>query len=106
MDDKYHPDETGTWRILGEDPNCDWGGPHHEPHLETVTGTYKNVLAYAKTLRGWTTWGHGGRIVKEGPVKDIDKLPKPFVKIITLEAERDKIRNRLAEIEAELKKLV
>jgi len=106
MDEKYSPDETGTWRILGEDPNCDWGGPHHEPHLETVTGTYKNVLEYAKTLRGWTTWGHGGRIVKEGPVKNIDKLAKPNAKVLKLEAERDKIRNRLSEIEEELKKLV
>lgn len=104
--EEHSPEETGTWRILGEDPNCDFGGAHHEPHLETVTGTYKNVVEYAMTLRGWETWGHGGRIIKEGAVKNIDKLPKPNPKIAKLEEERERLRARLADIDVELKKLV
>lgn len=104
--EQYNPEETGTWRILGEDPNCDWGGSHHEPELETVTGTYKNVVEYALTLRNFFTWGGGGRILKlPSDVKDVDKLPRN-PQVAKLEAERSTLRERLAQIEDELKKLV
>ena len=61
----YAPDEFGTWRVYGEDPNCDLGGPHHEPDLGTFTGLYKDVVNKAVDLPGFFTWGGGGKIVKE-----------------------------------------
>jgi hypothetical protein len=32
--------DEGLWAIHGEDPNCDLGGSHIEPHIETVEGKY------------------------------------------------------------------
>lgn len=61
----YSPDEYGTWRVTGEDPNCDFGGHHHEPELGTFTGLYKDVVNKAVDLPGFLQWGGGGKIVKE-----------------------------------------
>ena len=99
-----HPANTfGTWRILGEDPNCDLGGSHHEPELETVTGSYGNVVDYAITLRGFFQWGSGGRIVQvPNHYKNIDNIVNnPKVK--ELEKERETLQARLKDIEKELK---
>jgi len=105
---KDYPAETvGTWEIRGEDPNCDLGGHHHEPRLETVTGTYKNVVEYALTLPNFFTWGGGGRIVRRDPptnLVNVDKLVNP--KVLKLEEERRNIQARLKEIEAEIAQLV
>lgn len=62
---KYDPKEYGTWRVTGEDPNCDLGGSHHEPDLGTFTGTFKDVAEKAVNLHGFFSWGGGGKIVKE-----------------------------------------
>jgi hypothetical protein len=56
------PDARGTWRIFGEDPNCDFGGPHHEPDLGVVEGTFKEAITYAFTLNSFISWGGGGKI--------------------------------------------
>jgi hypothetical protein len=56
--------ETGTWMIYGEDPNCDFGGFHHEPYLATIEGRLTDVIDYAVTLKGFWGWGGGGRIEK------------------------------------------
>ncbi len=71
--------DVKVWDIFGEDPNCDLGGPHHEPHLDTVEGTYEQALEYAKTLPGWMQWGGGGRVVaaKFPKVKKLNDL-KPW----------------------------
>ena len=61
---KYPLEENGYWIIYGEDPNCDFGGSHHEPLLEIVYGKYIDVVTYATTLDRFYTWGSGGRIVK------------------------------------------
>ncbi len=76
--EKYGANEVGTWRINGEDPNCDWGGHHHEPYLDTVSGTYRNVVNYALSLGGFFNWGAGGSITKIGnslEVKNVDPTP-------------------------------
>lgn len=69
---KYRLWETGIWRICGEDPNCDYGGPHYQPYLETVEGKLEDVIAYAVELPHFFTWGGGGTIelIK---IKKIDK---------------------------------
>ena len=99
----HSANEVGTWRILGEDPNCDLGGSHHEPELETVTGTYSNVVEYALNLGGFSSWGGGGRIVKvSSTTKNIDEIVRnPRIK--TLREERSRLENRLLDIKRELK---
>ena len=50
--------------MFGEDSNCDWGGPHHEPYLGTYTGKLGKVLNEVTKLPYFYTWGGGGTIKK------------------------------------------
>jgi hypothetical protein len=54
--------EVGLWRIRGEDPNCDFGGHHHQPDLGVFEGTLDDAIKYAVNLDGFWTWGGGGNI--------------------------------------------
>lgn len=105
--EKYSARESGTWRILGEDPNCDFGGHHHEPYLETVTGTYENVVDYALSLKGFFQWGAGGRIEKISATINVDKLNSKRVRELTaekrkLELRLDETKSALAKVELEI----
>ena len=103
----YKPNEQGVWKIYGEDPNCDLGGAHHEPWLETVSGTYSKVVEYALTLPRFYSWGSGGRIVKDNPptnIRNVDQMTSP--RVLELEEERSKLQGRLKEIEKEINSLV
>lgn len=62
--EKYSLDEEGTWHILGEDPNCDFGGHHYQPELGTVEGKLRDVVEHAVNLKHFYTWGGGGDITK------------------------------------------
>ena len=62
--EKHSLDEEGTWRIRGEDPNCDMGGHHYQPELGTVEGKLCDVVEHAVNLGGFYTWGGGGDITK------------------------------------------
>lgn len=62
--EKHKLDEYGMWEIRGEDPNCDFGGYHHTPYLDTVECTLEKAIKYAITLKRWYTWGAGGCIKK------------------------------------------
>ena len=104
--ENYSLDEQGTWKIFGEDHNADMSGSHHEPKLDTVTGTYKNVVEYALTLDGFFSWGRGGRIEKKAcqtKLLNVDALVNP--KVLVLEAERKKLQARIWEIENEISTL-
>lgn len=68
---KYPAEEKGVWTIRGEDPNCDFGGQHYEPYLDTVECTYKDAVAYAVTLPSFWGWGSGGSITKAPIPKQI-----------------------------------
>lgn len=70
----YDPDTFGRWKIFGEDPNCDMGGHHENPYLETVDGTYKNVVKYALSLPRFIGWGSGGTIKKVQHISDIKNV--------------------------------
>lgn len=105
--ERYPANTQGTWEIRGEDPNCDLGGYHHEPKLEVVTGTYKNVVEYALTLPNFFGWGSGGSIVRIDPPTDIvnvDNLRNP--RVVELEDERRELQGRLKDIEKELQTLL
>lgn len=55
-------EKSGTWNVYGADPNCDFGGTHHNPFLGKFKGKYSDVLRHAVTLRDWSSWGAGGSI--------------------------------------------
>lgn len=65
----YSLTEMGIWEIYGEDPNCEFSGYHHEPHLETVSGTLDDTIRYAVGLPNFWQWGSGGRIKHAKEVK-------------------------------------
>jgi hypothetical protein len=62
--EKHNLSEYGNWKIHGEDPNCDFGGHHHQPYLGTVEGTLDKVIDYAVNLPSFWQWGAGGEITK------------------------------------------
>lgn len=61
---KYSLAEWGVWKVLGEDPNPDFGGPHIMPELGFFEGTLKDVILKAVDLPGFWQWGTGGDIRK------------------------------------------
>jgi hypothetical protein len=69
LSEKHAMNETGFWKISGEDPNCDLCGPHHQPDLGVVEGTLKDALIYALKHPNFYTWGGGGDITKINIVK-------------------------------------
>ena len=97
---EHRLDKFGTWKVLGEDPNCDMGGPHHEPHLFTTEGKLSDVIRKAVDMRGFWTWGGGGRfvlVVKEKKARTITPDRK--------KARIAKLKATIAKVEAELKAL-
>jgi hypothetical protein len=61
---KHSLDEVGLWEICGEDPNCDFGGHHHQPYIDTVHGKLKDAIEFGVTHKDFWQWGGGGRIRK------------------------------------------
>jgi hypothetical protein len=61
---KYNLDYYSKWEIKGEDPNCDLGGCHSNPHLAYVEGTLEQAIEYAVETEGFYTWGGGGDIIE------------------------------------------
>ena len=109
---KYLPEEKGKWKIYGENPNTSMHGSHCGPLLMTVTGTYKNVEAYAKTLTNFYVWGVGGTIEKvfEEDVVDIDLIFNPKINALRkqlnkLNAKKNATDKAILAIENEIKRL-
>lgn len=86
--------EYGIWRIKGEDPNCDFGGHHHQPDLGLVEGFLDEVIDYAVELKSFWTWGAGGTIE-----------PQNIKKIDSLSQKKDKLREEINSLKSELKVL-
>lgn len=61
--------DYGHWQIKGEDKNCDFGGPHHEPDLGIFQGTLEECIRHAIDMPGFWTWGGGGRIIATDDVR-------------------------------------
>lgn len=61
----------GIWEVKGEDPNCDFAGPHREPSLGLFEGFYEDVFEYATTLNAWCAWGAGGHVYSHSNEKII-----------------------------------
>lgn len=59
------PEKWGLWSIHAEDSNCDMGGPHSNPFIETFEGTFRDA-AFRATIdlkSNYFTWGSGGYIM-------------------------------------------
>lgn len=105
--EKYTLDHSGVWRIYGEDPNCDFGGHHHEPFLGAVEGRLEDAIAYAETLPNFWTWGGGGRIELQKK-ETVKKLAPGYGKEqnkIEREKKRKALEQKLKEIQKELEEL-
>jgi hypothetical protein len=101
---KYPSNTVGRWRIVGEDPNCDMGGAHGNPHLETVTGTYRYVVEYAVALPGFFRYGYGGDIIQESEetqLKNIDTVMRE-PRIQELREKKESLLAQLREVGEEL----
>ena len=55
---KHSLEETGLWKIRGEDPNCDFGGHHYQPELGIVEGRLVDVINYAVQVNYRSPEGH------------------------------------------------
>lgn len=69
---KHNLGEVGTWQIKGEDPNCDFAGPHHQPDLGLFAGDLGSCIKYAVELSNFWAWGGGGSISKTKIVTDAE----------------------------------
>jgi hypothetical protein len=97
---KHSLDEEGLWQIKGEDPNCDWGGSHHQPNLGIVDGKLVDVIKYAVELSGFWSWGAGGNIVKIDNIKKVDSQSARRRK--DLEVQKFALQKQLDAIDEEL----
>lgn len=79
------PDHYGIYLIKGEDPNCDFGGYHHEPDLGYLEGPLWAVINEVVELPKFFSYGGGGKVLlvvarkvraamTEDEVKDIETL--------------------------------
>ena len=93
-------DVYGVWHVQGEDPNCDFGGSHHQPTLGFFEGKLKDVIEYAVTLKGFWQWGGGGDFIQVTVVKVDENIAE---KQRQLAIEKEQLEERLAEIKRELK---
>lgn len=92
--EKHSLSEQGIWEVLGEDPNCDFGGHHYQPKLGTFEGKLEDIVAYAVNLSGFWQWGAGGNITKVGAPVKIDAESN---------ARRKAVQGKIARLEEELK---
>jgi hypothetical protein len=98
---KHSLDEIGVWKILGEDPNCDFGGHHHQPELAIVEGKLGDIIAYAVELTSFWQWGAGGVIRKmNAPIKITAESNAERVR---LEEQAARLREELTKVEQQLK---
>ncbi len=57
-------EDVGIWDVKGEDPNCDFGGHHHNPDIGLFQGTLKGAIEWGVNQPKFWTWGSGGEIKK------------------------------------------
>lgn len=87
--------DTGIWKILGEDPNCDMHGPHHQPDLGIVQGVLEDVIMHGANLPNFWEWGAGGNFVFIG--QGIPKIDTDTI------AKRQELEEKIASLDAQLK---
>lgn len=96
---KFPSMQEGIWEVRGEDPNCDLGGPHHQPLLGYYKGRYGDIVDYALELNGFFQWGYGGDI-KEVKILEIDASKKKQLQ--EAKAELRDLEKRKKDLEAKI----
>jgi hypothetical protein len=99
--EKHSLEETGIWRVRGEDPNADLHGPHYQPELGVVSGVLRDVIHYAVELPSFWQWGAGGDIVKI-EIKPIN--PDEVARLEALRVRAQNLEEELAAVRAQLPK--
>lgn len=100
---KHSLDDVGVWRIRGEDPNCEFGGYHHQPDLGIFSGSLRDVMMYGTNLSGFWQWGAGGSFEFIGEkIPEIDS--NSLAAKAALEEEAVELERRLAEVKRQLGK--
>jgi hypothetical protein len=99
--EEYSLSQHGLWQIFGEDPNCDLGGSHVTPLLETVEGKLGDVISYAVELPRFWQWGGGGRI-EAIHAKKIDK--NTVEEKLKLEEEAEQLEKKLESLRNRIKR--
>lgn len=98
---KFSLEQTGIWKIKGEDPNCDFGGHHYQPDLGLVEGTLRDAIMYGANLKQFWQWGAGGNFEFVG--ETIPKVDGNSVEVLeALREEQKKLEERLAEVKRQL----
>jgi len=100
---KHSLTETGLWQIFGEDPNCDFGGSHHNPDLGFAEGDLKSVIEYAVELPQFWTWGGGGSIRKVSHV--VKATPDTARERARLNEKKQALEKQLAAVTKQLEGL-
>lgn len=103
----YTPSEYGVWEVFGEDPNCDFGGPHSNPKLGLLKGHFQDCLFYAAiNLPRFYTWGYGGYLVKRTE-ENMVEVPDNYYKNYNsdLEKEKRELIKKKEELEKEIEKI-
>jgi hypothetical protein len=98
----YPLDTYGVWKVLGEDPNCDFVGPHRQPDLGTFEGKLEDIITYAVELPSFWSWGVGGDIKKVLIHKITAESNAARIK---LEIEKQELLDKLSKIDNQLTKL-
>lgn len=93
----YSLSTVGLWHVEGEDPNCDLGGSHHNPHLCYLEGKLEDVIREAVDLPRFWQWGGGGQITKVETRKANPESAKRRRELKARLAQLDEERKRLAE---------
>ena len=94
---KYPLDTEGLWKVLGEDPNCDFGGHHHQPELGIFDGKLDDIINYAVSLNSFWSWGAGGNIM-------LVSVPPKITPLSIAELERQLADAKRVELERQLAK--
>lgn len=98
---KFSLEQTGIWKIKGEDPNCDFGGHHYQPDLGLVEGTLRDAIMYGANLKQFWQWGAGGNFEFVG--ETIPKVDGNSVEVLeALREEQKNLEERLAEVKRQL----
>lgn len=103
---RHSLDEEGVWEVLGEDPNCDFGGYHHSPRLGIYEGRLRDIIEKAVVMPSFWTWGAGGdvRLVEIKTVKTQDEQTKKRIielkdHLYSLEQQQKEVKKRLKDLE-------
>lgn len=100
--EKHSLEESGTWKVLGEDSNCDFGGHHHQPYLGTYDGKLRDVVNFAVEHKNFWTWGYGGSFEK---IEIIKISAEHSQKILDLKRQKEDLEEQLRILAEQLKKI-